>query len=70
MAAKAAAMHSHWPWQLAEREATMTLGHVCTPILGRGAVGRLLEWAALAEAQKLLERERKLAGVDAHLAVR
>ena len=54
--------------QLAEREATMTLAHVCTPILGRGAV-EALKWQR-AEAQNLLEREHKLAGVDAHLAVR
>jgi nucleotide-binding universal stress UspA family protein len=54
--------------QLAAREAALTLGHVCTPILGRGAV-EALEWQR-AEAQKLLEHERKLAAVDAHLAVR
>jgi nucleotide-binding universal stress UspA family protein len=54
--------------QLAAREAALTLGNVCTPILGRGAVGAL-EWQR-AEAQTLLEHERKLAAVDAHLAVR
>ena len=54
--------------QLAEREATITLAHVCTPILGQGAV-EALEWQR-GEAQKLLEREGKLAAVDAHLAVR
>ena len=54
--------------QLAEREATMTLAHVCTPISGQGAV-EALEWQR-AEAQKLLERERELAAVDAHVAVR
>ena len=54
--------------QLAEREATITLAHVCTPILGRGAV-EALEWQR-ADAQTVLERERKLAAVDAHLVVR
>ena len=54
--------------KLAEREATITLAHVCTPILGRGAV-EALEWQR-GEAEKLLERERKLAAVNAHLSVR
>ena len=54
--------------QLAAPGATLTLGHVCTPILGRGAV-EALPWQR-AEAQRLLEHERELAAVDAHLAVR
>ena len=45
--------------QLAAREATLTLGHVCTPILGQGAVEALPRQRA--EAQKLLEREGELA---------
>lgn len=54
--------------QLASREATLTLGHVCAPILGQGAV-EALPWQR-AEAHKLLERERTLAALDARLAVR
>lgn len=54
--------------QLAAPDAMLTLGHVCAPILGPGAVAAL-PWQR-AEAHKLLERERKLASVDAQLAVR
>ena len=54
--------------QLAAPGATLTLGHVCTPILGRGAV-EALAWQR-AEAQRLLEHELELAALDAHLAVR
>jgi nucleotide-binding universal stress UspA family protein len=54
--------------QLAARAATLTLGHACAPILGPGAV-EALPWQRT-EAEKLLERERKLAGVNARLAVR
>jgi nucleotide-binding universal stress UspA family protein len=54
--------------QLAVREAALTLGHVCTPVLGRGAI-EALGWQR-AEAQMLLEHERELAAVDAKLAVR
>ena len=54
--------------QLAAPGATLTLGHACTPILGRGAV-EALPWQR-AEAQRLLEHELELAALDAHLAVR
>ena len=54
--------------QLAAPGAPLTLGHVCTPILGRGAV-EALPWQR-AEAQRLLEHELELAALDAHLAVR
>ncbi len=54
--------------QLAAPEADLTLGHVCVPFLGRGAAEALV--MERAEAERLLERERELAAVDAHLAVR
>ena len=54
--------------QLAAPAATLTLGHVCAPILGRGAVEALP--GQRAEARKLLARERGRAAVDARLAVR
>jgi nucleotide-binding universal stress UspA family protein len=54
--------------QLAAPAATLTLGHVCAPILGQGAV-EALPWQR-AEARKLLTRERGRAAVDAQLAVR
>ena len=54
--------------QLADREATLTLGHVCAPILGQGAVEALPRQRD--EAQKLLEHEGELAAVHAHLTVR
>ena len=49
--------------QLAAPAATLTLGHVCAPILGRGAVEALP--GQRAEARKLLARERGRAAVDA-----
>ncbi|HTP21312.1 MAG TPA: universal stress protein [Solirubrobacteraceae bacterium] len=54
--------------QLASSDGGLTLAHVCTPFLGRGAV-ESLRWQR-AEAQKLLEGERDRAAVDADLAVR
>jgi len=53
--------------QLASSDGGLTLAHVCAPFLGRGAV-ESLPWQR-AEAQRLLERERDRAAVDADLAV-
>lgn len=53
--------------QLAGTEATLTLAHVCFPFPGRGATEAVpLERA---QAQQLLERERRDAQVDAQLVV-
>jgi nucleotide-binding universal stress UspA family protein len=54
--------------ELAGSDATFTLAHVCEPFTGRGA-GEILR-IERAESQEMLERERELAGIDAHLVVR
>jgi nucleotide-binding universal stress UspA family protein len=54
--------------RLAAEEATFTLAHVCEPFPGRGAL-ELLQ-IDRAESQRLLERERELAAVEAQLVVR
>jgi nucleotide-binding universal stress UspA family protein len=53
---------------LAGPDATFTLAHVYEPFLGRGA-GEMLR-SERAESQEMLEHERHLAGIDAHLVVR
>ena len=54
--------------RLAAEEATFTLAHVCEPFPGRGAL-ELLQ-IDRAESQRMLERERELAAVEAQLVVR
>jgi nucleotide-binding universal stress UspA family protein len=53
--------------QLAAPSATFMLAHVFGPLLGRGALEALP--VERAECRQLLERERELATLDAHLAV-
>ena len=53
--------------QLAGPEATFTLAHVCFPFPGRGATEAVP--VERAQAQQLLERERRDAQVDAQLVV-
>lgn len=53
---------------LAAPEATLTLAFVCTPFLGRGAAEAVV--MERAEAQRMLEDERELAGLAANLAVK
>lgn len=53
--------------QLAGPDATLTLAHVCFPFPGRGATEAVP--IERAQARQLLERERRLAEVDAQVVV-
>ncbi len=54
--------------QLAATEAAFSLAHVCPAFPGRGAAELL--HVERAESQRMLDRERELAGIDAQLLVR